>query len=201
MTSNASYNYDNRDGIHPISWNDFFGICKGLALAVAPYQPEIILGVARGGMYPATQIAHLLRIEFFPIRLTNRYKDEVVYDSPRWLVKPPEEVKGKRVLIVDEISSSGRTVNMVKDEVLALGAKEARIAVMYAHTWGTDFADYIGLISDALIMNPWDREILQAGEFVFHPEYAGALAEQGIAPDPSLLIGVEAVPAAKGGTA
>ena len=50
---------------------------------------------------------------------------------------------------------------------------------------------------DALLLNPWDREIYTDGAFQFHPEYVGALAEQGILPDPSLLIGAEAVKAAK----
>lgn len=66
--------------------------------------------------------------------------------------------------------------------------EEVRSAVLYTQTWGTDEPDYIGLISDALLMNPWDREILWDGAFVFHPEYAGALAEQGLSPDPSFLI-------------
>jgi hypothetical protein len=52
--------------------------------------------------------------------------------------------------------------------------------------------DYIGLISDALLLNPWDREVLRDGAFQFHPEYVAALAHQGVEPDASLLI--EAIP-------
>src|SRR5215475_9097672 len=64
--STPFYSYDNRQGVLPISWDDFFSLCKGLALAVAPYQPEIILGVARGGLYPATLLSHLLQAELYP---------------------------------------------------------------------------------------------------------------------------------------
>jgi hypothetical protein len=39
-----------------------------------------------------------------------------------------------------------------------------------------------------LILNPRDREIIQQGKFVFHPEYVHALAQQGLVPDPSLLL-------------
>ena len=86
---------------------------------------------------------------------------------------------------------------MVSEKVGSLGAAEIRSAVLYAHTWGADAPDYIGLISDALLMNPWDREILREGHFHFHPEYAGALAEQGLVPDTSLLIGVTPLEVAK----
>jgi hypoxanthine phosphoribosyltransferase len=92
------------------------------------------------------------------------------------------------VLIVDEICSSGETLAIVKARLETLGAAATRSAVLYAHTWGAAFPDYIGLISDALLLNPWDREILQNGEFTFHPEYAEALRQQGLQPDPSLLI-------------
>jgi hypoxanthine phosphoribosyltransferase len=106
-------------------------------------------------------------------------------------------VKARRALIVDEISSTGETIALVKQEAESLGAAEVRSAVLYAHTWGTGTPDYIGLITDALILNPWDREILEDGQFVVHPEYAEALEQQGVEPDPSLLIGAAAVPVAK----
>lgn len=53
--SGKYYSYEKRKGILSISWDKFFGLCKGLALAVSPYDPEIILGVARGGLYAAEE--------------------------------------------------------------------------------------------------------------------------------------------------
>jgi len=191
------YDYSTRQGIHPISWEDFHGLCKGLALAVAPFAPQIILAVGRGGFYPGTLIAHLLRAEIYPVRLSRRVNDVVRYEHPQWLVRPPALVKDRRVLVVDEISSTGETITQVKAEAESLRAAEVRNAVLYAHTWGTSTPDYIGLITDALILNPWDREILDDGQFVMHPEYAGALKQQGVEPDPSLLIGAAAAPVAK----
>jgi hypoxanthine phosphoribosyltransferase len=191
------YDYTTRKGVHPIAWEDFHGLCKGLAIAVAPFDPEIILAVGRGGFYPGTLIAHLLRAEIYPVRLSRRVNDIVRYERPQWLVRPPDLVKARRVLIVDEISSTGETITQVKAEVERLGAAEVRSAVLYAHTWGTVTPDYIGLITDALILNPWDREILEDGQFVVHPEYAEALKQQGVEPDPSLLIGAAAAPVAK----
>jgi hypoxanthine phosphoribosyltransferase len=191
------YDYTTRKGVHPIAWEAFHGLCKGLAIAVAPFDPEIILAVGRGGFYPGTLIAHLLRAEIYPVRLSRRVNDIVRYERPQWLVRPPALVKDRRVLVVDEIASTGETITQVKAEVERLGAAEVRSAVLYAHTWGTVTPDYIGLITDALILNPWDREILEDGQFVVHPEYAEALKQQGVEPDPSLLIGAAAAPVAK----
>ena len=191
------YSYEKRRGVLPISWEDYFGLCKGLALAISAYDPEMILGVARGGLYAATLLSHMLQSELYTIRITRRFKDQVIYDNPVWIVKPPSIVKDQRVLIVDEISGAGQTLTMIKEEVRRLGAREMRSAVLYAHEQGKDIPDYIGIISDALILNPWDREIIREGKFVLHPEYDHALAQQGIAPDTSFLPGIDPLKLAK----
>jgi hypoxanthine phosphoribosyltransferase len=192
------YDYTNRKGILPISWNHFHGICRALAAAVAGYRPEIILPIGRGGYYPGTLLAHMLQVEIYPVRLSRRIKDRVIHQHPRWLLEPPDLVNGRRVLVVDEICGQGETIQMVKSRVQGLGAAEIKSAVMYAHTWGVDVPDFIGLISDALILNPWDREIYRDGEFHLHPEYAAALARQNIAADPALFIKAVPVALAKG---
>lgn len=191
------YSYEGRKGILPISWEDYFRLCKGLALAISAYEPEIILGIARGGVYAATLLSHMLQTELYVIRITRRVNDQVVYEMPVWIVTPPEAVRGKRVLIVDEICGEGTTLRMAKEAVEQLGAREIRSAVLYAHEQGKTLPDHIGIISDALILNPWDREIVQEGRFVFHPEYVHALTQQGREPDPSLLFGLEPHPLAK----
>ena len=196
--ANNPYDYHNRAGIHPVSWEEFHGLCKGLAAAAAPYQPEILMPVGRGGYYPGALIAHLLQAEVYPVRLSRRVNDQVIYDPPRWLVEPPPAVSGRRVLVVDEICSTGETLELVRNRVQELGAAEVRCAVLYAHSWGAGVPDYIGLISDELLLNPWDREIYQDGEFVFHPEYAGALAQQGLEPTPALRIPAPVIKPAKG---
>ena len=192
------YDYENRVGILPISWEDFHGLCKGLALAVASFEPEIIMPIGRAGYYPGTLLAHMLQVELYPVRLSRRVRDVVTYQSPQWLVEPPPVVRDRRVLIVDEITGSGETITMVKQRVEALGARAVKSAVLYAHSWGVSVPDYIGLISDALLINPWDREILKDGAFQFHPEYVRALAQQGLAADPSLLIDAPVSEIAKG---
>jgi hypothetical protein len=186
--SQLPYDYSTRAGVRPVSWEDFHGICKALAQAVSRFQPEIILAIGRGGFYPGTLIAHMLQATLYPVYLTRRINDLPQYETPQWYVEPPASVKGQRVLIVDEICGKGETIGMVKAKAEALGASVVRSAVMYAHTWGVAVPDYIGIITDALLVNPWDREILRDGIFQFHPEYVAALAQQGLQPAASFLI-------------
>jgi uncharacterized protein len=196
--SQEPYDYSTRKGIRPISWEDFHGLCKSLAVAASRFAPEIILPVGRGGYYPGTLIAHMLQAEVYPVRLSRRVNDEVKHESPQWILEPPAAVAGKRALIVDEISSTGETIQMVKAKAESLGAAAVRSAVLYSHSWGIGVPDYIGLISDELILNPWDREIYKDGDFHFHPEYVQALAQQGLEAEPALLIPAGKFKLAKG---
>lgn len=195
--SQNPYDYSTRKGILPISWEDFHGLCKALASAASRFEPEIILPVGRGGYYPGTLISHMLQAEVYPVRLSRRVNDIVKYESPQWIVEPPAAVAGKRVLVVDEICSSGETLQLVREKAIELGAAQVRSAVLYAHSWSTSVPDYIGLITDELILNPWDREIFRDGEFRFNPEYVEALTQQGLEAVPELLIPAGEVKLAK----
>lgn len=198
MSGSNPYDYENRAGILPISWEYFHSLCKGLAAAIAPFQPEIILPIGRAGYYPGTLLAHILLADVYPVRLSRRINDAVTYESPQWLLKPPQLITNRRVLVVDEICSTGETITMVAEKTQSMGAQAVRSAVLYAHTKGANIPDYIGLVSDALLLNPWDREILVDGKFQFHPEYINALQQQGITADASLLIDAPVIEIAKG---
>ena len=173
-----SYDYSRRSGIEPISWQRFEELVRALAEQVEPFEPQIILGIARGGLFPATMLSFVLRREFYPIRLTRRVDDAIVHEKPTWLVRPPDKVRGRRILVVDEIVDSGRTIALAADETRALGASEVRTAALYAHSWADPRPDYVALTSDALILNPWDREVLIQGRWATHPELAAALKLQ-----------------------
>lgn len=193
------YDYAARQGVRPISWEDFHGLCKALALAAARFRPEIILALGRGGYYPGTLLAHMLQVELYPARLSRRVNDIVVRQTPQWIVEPPAEaVAGRRVLVVDDICDVGETLRLARDQVASLGAAEIKSAVLYAHTWGAETPDYIGLITDELLLNPWDREIYREGAFRLHPEYAEALADQGLEAGPQWLIAASVARLAKG---
>jgi len=186
--SQNSYDYSTRTGVHPISWEDFHGICKALALSVSHFQPEVIVPIGRGGYYPGTLLAHLLQVDIYPVRISRRINDIVKYKEPQWFVTPPAEIAHCRVVVVDEICDSGETIIMVKEKCLALGASMVKSAVLYAHTKAVHVPDYVGIITDELLLNPWDREVFRNGGFHFNPEYAEALEHQGVEAKVELLI-------------
>lgn len=171
--------YEHRHaGTTEITWERFGDLCKELALAVAGFDPEIVLGIAKGGVLPAAVLASLLRREFYPIRLSRRHDDRIVRDHPALLSAMPQAVANKRVIVVDDIAVTGETLRLASQEVLRLGATAVKTATLFIHGV-SQRPDYFVLDTDDLILNPWDRLVLEDGRFVVHPEYRRELGEIG----------------------
>ena len=173
-----SYDYAHRFGVRQISWDDFASLARHLAELVESFHPQLILGVARGGLFPATAVACSLRCELFPIRLTRRLDDNVVYEQPMWKVLVPPDVVGRVVAIIDEIADSGQTLAMVAKSAMSLGAVQVVTACLVSHTWAKPAPHVSTLVSDELIIFPWDQQVLVNGEWVIHPEIHAALKAQ-----------------------
>ena len=80
---------------------------------------DSIIGIAKGGLIPATMLAELLDIKTlisFGIRSYTGYEsgEPIVYQSLPDSYKP---AKGKSVLIVDDLADTGKTFEEVMKEV------------------------------------------------------------------------------------
>jgi hypoxanthine phosphoribosyltransferase len=173
-----SYDYAHRKGIRSISWEEFVQLAARLAEALAPTGVEIIVGIARGGLLPATVAACALRLEYYPVRITRRLNDEVRYPSPVWRVPLSPEIAGKTVTIVDEIADTGETLALVAASARELGAARVITASLVRHTWAHPVPDISILVSDELVIFPWDREVFVDGTWHPHPEMMAAIAAQ-----------------------
>lgn len=174
-----SYDYTHRDGVQEITWEQFNALSNKLAEAVSASQPEMVIGIARAGLFPATAVACKLRLDMSPIRVSRREADHVVRERPVWKVGVPDEVAGKIVAVVDEMADSGETLKMVADELIARGARQVLRAALVAHSWAQPFPEAVALTTDALVIFPWDKMVYEEGSWRIHPELADALALQG----------------------
>jgi hypoxanthine phosphoribosyltransferase len=173
-----SYDYSHRFGVRELSWDDFANLARRLAELLEPYQLQVILGVARAGLFPATAVACSLRCEYYPVRLTRRVDDKVRYDKPVWKIPVPAEVEGKIVAVVDEIADTGQTLAMVAESATRLGAVQVVTASLVTHTWADPFPRVSALVSDEFITFPWDHQVLVDGKWITHPEIEAGLKAQ-----------------------
>lgn len=173
-----SYDYATRKGERWISWEEFALLAAQLAETLAARKIDTVVGIARGGLFPATLVAAALRCELYPVRLTRRLRDEVVHDSPVWRVPVSPLVEGKAVAVIDDVCDTGETLSLVAAQVRELKAARVVTASLIAHSWAQPAPDASALTTDELVIFPWDRQVLIDGHWQPHPEIEAALRAQ-----------------------
>jgi hypoxanthine phosphoribosyltransferase len=164
------YEVDPTKGRFDVEWPLFGELSRALALKVArSFEPEIVVGVATAGVIPGAVIAAILNQEFRSILITRRADDARVRETPAVLGAAPTEVRGRRVLIVDETCDSGDTLRLAVASLVNAGASEVRTAVSFKT--GSYEPDYHALATESTIVLPWDREVLVDGELKPNPKY------------------------------
>ena len=177
-----SYDYAHRSGVLALSWEDFAVLSTQLAEKLSAFPVEAIVGLARAGLFPATLLTCCLRLELYPARLTRRLNDQVVRETPVWITPISPQVVGKCVAVVDEMADSGQTLHMAAQAAGQLGATRVISVSLVAHSWANPMPEVYGLVSDALIIFPWDRRVWVDGQWQPHPEIQVALQQQGLPP-------------------
>ena len=126
-----------------------------------PTGHDVMLVVTRGGMVPACIISERLNLRNILVAAVMFYTDvEQTLDRPIFLQFPADPLlNGKRVLIVDDVWDSGRTITAVKERVLDAGGKP-EIAVLHYKPARSKFQhdrpDFYVDETDAWIVYPWD---------------------------------------------
>ena len=139
--------------VQELSWAAFDAHIQSLARAVAAsFVPEAVVGVAHGGVFVGGVLASALGADFFPVRISRRAR--VPSRHPRLFGAMPKELKGRRVLIVDDVSLSGETLQLAKRLAKAAGAKVVRTATLVSREKYA--ADFTVLKSGELYVFPWD---------------------------------------------
>ena len=84
---------------------------------------DLVVGIAEGGLIPAGIIAYKLGVELKVMRISFRDITNVpLYNQPK-ILSGIEDVKGKKVLLVDDVSVSGKTLEKAKE---ALSGNEVK---------------------------------------------------------------------------
>lgn len=159
-------------GTFELSWELFGELCRALAVRVSQeYRPELVIGLATAGVMPAATVATMLQTDFESMKVTRRERGQVVRTRPAVLSPTPIAARGRRVLIVDEITTSGDTLRLALAAVREVGPAEVRTATSFVRPGGYR-PDFYALETDALIVFPWDRQVIDGDDLVTPQVYA-----------------------------
>lgn len=114
----------------------------------APF--PLVLGVMGGAVVFSGQLLTRLTfpLEFDYIHVT-RYGSKDRGGQIEWKVEPRADVRGRTVIVLDDILDEGETLAHVKERLLAMGASEVLLAVFADKDIGKAkpaVPDYVGLV-------------------------------------------------------
>jgi len=93
---------------------DFLYISNALKRLKFP-SIDLIIGIAEGGVVPASLIAHQLNLPMHIIRINYRDADNTPQRKmPELLQLPPKLPARSNILLVDDVSVSGQTLSLAK---------------------------------------------------------------------------------------
>ncbi|HSJ28591.1 MAG TPA: phosphoribosyltransferase [Acidimicrobiia bacterium] len=145
-----------------LTWGAFGTAVRELAAKVADdgFRPDIILAIARGGLFVAGSLGYALSVK-------NLYVMNIEYytgvgtrlDVPVML--PPYQdamdLDGASILIADDVADTGNTIKVVHEHCHRRVA-DVRTAVLYEKPHSLVSCEYVWRHTDRWINFPWSTE-------------------------------------------
>ncbi len=146
-----------------IDWKEYSRYCQLLARrAKEEFDPQLVVGIARGGVIAGATIASILKRDFFPIKFSRKVSERVVRKKPKLVVPPTAELSGKKILLVDDWSQSGETIKSALREIKKLKPEKIKTAVLVRR--GDFEPDYYAMFSRQQIIFPWEENLEEERE-------------------------------------
>jgi hypoxanthine phosphoribosyltransferase len=145
-----------------LTWDLYHQACRSLAQRIADddFVPDIILGIARGGLFAAASLGYALGVKNLFVMNVEFYTGvDSRLEMP--VVLPPVlnavDLSGARVLVADDVADTGATLQLVKD-FCADHVADVRCAVIYEKPRSEVHCEYVWKFTDDWINFPWSVE-------------------------------------------
>jgi len=147
--------------LEKLSWDRFGGLATDLAERIRrEYEVDAVVGVGKSGAIPAAVIAKILGVAEFYLVSVEFYGEG---KPPRKLLEKPEvvhsslgDLRGKRILVVDDFARTGSTLKSVLSILREKGVYEVRVAVIALREDAKMKPDYYAMEFKGCVIFPWD---------------------------------------------
>lgn len=144
-----------------VTWDKAYRLGRKIArkIKASGFVPDMVIGVARGGLVPARIVCDFLHIKDLTSVKAEHWGIADTIGTARIKFPLPEEIdiSGKRILIVDDVADTGDTYHVIVKHIKEKSPAEVRTAVLQYKTCSTFVPDYWGEKHDAWkwIIYPW----------------------------------------------
>ncbi len=143
------------------TWEKIYDLLLNLADKIQKddFKPEVIVGISRGGWAPARIISDLLENPELASVKAEFYMGIAETKGEPVITQPVSvSVRGKKVLVVDDVADTGKSLRLVRNHLKEHGASEVKIATIYYKPWSVVVPDYYENETKSWIIFPWERK-------------------------------------------
>jgi len=150
------------------------------------FKPDVILGEPRFGLIPVRLHSDLLANPCITAARTECYHGLSKPKATPVLTHPVSmSMNGKKVLIVDDVADTGRSLKLVIEHVRENAASEVKVATLYRNPWSVVRPNYCEKKTELWVVFPWDLKETVRVEFENRgkkslPDLASDLFEAGL---------------------
>lgn len=140
----------------PIPYEQFVADVQAIAAAIeaSDWQPDHIVGIGRGGLVPGAYLSHRTGISLLSVD----HSSGVPGFADELLAKLAAQTReGIRILLIDDINDSGKTITTLRGAILAHGgaAENLRVAVLINNSRSPAAVDYRARTIDRATDKSW----------------------------------------------
>ena len=141
-----------------ISWEEGAKLCEELVRKTGDYKPDVLIGVSRGGLVPLRIFSDVLDIRKIGVLGIQFYKKiGETRDFPEITHDMPLNINGKKVLIIDDVADTGKSLIAAKEYIEKKGASEIRTATLHYKPTSEIKPDYFIGTTTKWVVYPWER--------------------------------------------
>lgn len=142
-----------------LDWESIKSSVETLARRMVAENPEVVVAVGSGGLVVAGILSKILGVRDVRVMSMRKYSDE---KPPRQVKAPPliehdnsGEVRGRHVLLVDDFSSTGETLEEARRHLYAKGAYKVTTCSLVSRVSGKA-PDHYALSVAGCVVFPWE---------------------------------------------
>ena len=151
------------------TWNQIYDMLLSQAKKIQSqnYKPDVIVGIARGGLISARILKDLLETKELAFIQIEFYKDlNQTLSKPLLKQTHTTNIADKKTLLVDDIADTGESLKLAKTHLQQQGANEIKTATLYQKPKSAVTPDFTEKQTVNWVVFPWDtketlRKIIQ----------------------------------------
>ncbi len=143
-----------------ISWQKADAMCAKLAAKVKrAFRPDVLVGISRGGLAPLRLLSDYLEVRELGVVGVKFYSAVgKTKGKPVVTQRLNVAVGGKKVLVIDDVADSGKTLALVVGMLKKRGAKTVKTATLHYKRSSIVRPDFYVVETSNWVVYPWEKK-------------------------------------------